>query len=69
MKLPCSLLLLIIGRVNGGGSWIVDEEDLASLRTAAGTNPSVYFEGDASDRSGTALVIAMDDAASDEGLD
>jgi hypothetical protein len=67
--LLCSLLLVANGSDNGGGSWIFDEEDFVDLRIAAGTSPSVYFEGDVADKSIDPLVIVVDEAASDDEVD
>ncbi len=70
MFLPCSFLLVPVGRDNGGGGgWIFDADDLVALRIAAGTRPSVYFEGGGDDKSTEPVVIVVDEAASDDGLD
>jgi len=68
--LPCSFLLMPVGRTNGGGGGrIFNADDLVALRIAAGTSPSVYFEGGGDDKSMEPVVIVVDDVASDDGLD
>ena len=67
--LPDPLLPLLIGRVNAGGRWTLDDDDFVALRIAAGTSPSVYLAETESDGSANALAMPVDEAASEDGLD
>ncbi len=69
-SLPCSLLLDVIVKDNGGGNWIFDEDDFVILRITAGTSPSMYFEvGVIGKSADDALGRFIDEAASDDGVD
>lgn len=67
--LLCSLLLVDNECEKGGGSWTVVDDDFVDLRITAGTSPSVYFEGGETDKSIDPLVIVVDEAASEDGVD